>query len=367
MESKENKIRLNIINTQFHYILYHKGCPDGIAAAWVFYRAKDFQYNQDPSYTTKYSGIYYSSDNKYEFSIKDENNKYISVDLSSLKNKNILLLDFSIDKKTYQTLIDSGCTVFILDHHDSSLELDLSNENILIDTTRSGCQIAWDIKHQSLERPLLLDYIADRDMWKFKLPHSEFISAALYFKGYNFDMLEHMYRLQLASVIQVLNNEKSSFSTEIDNLISIGETLLKIKHKDLIYSCMSSIWVSFSHSEFQNSEKIKGLIVFNCKRDIRSDVGSILLNNGKDINELKNKEYILHHEQNNHINDNVRLPDFVAICFYIYETNEWMISLRSKNINVNDICKLYGGGGHKNAAGCQLSHDKLKEVFPLLN
>lgn len=38
------------------------------------------------------------------------------------------------------------------------------------------------------------------------------------------------------------------------------------------------------------------------------------------------------------------------------------ISFRSNNIDVADICMLFGGGGHKLAAGCQIDSNNIEEV-----
>lgn len=60
----------------------------------------------------------------------------------------------------------------------------------------------------------------------------------------------------------------------------------------------------------------------------------------------------------------------VAILLKEIENNEYKIGLRSKgNCDVSKIAKLFGGGGHKNAAGCILydtlnnSKQKLVELF----
>jgi nanoRNase/pAp phosphatase (c-di-AMP/oligoRNAs hydrolase) len=36
---------------------------------------------------------------------------------------------------------------------------------------------------------------------------------------------------------------------------------------------------------------------------------------------------------------------------FSFDGDEWIISLYSRNIDVSEIAKKYGGGGHKGAAG----------------
>ncbi|MGO9481775.1 MAG: DHH family phosphoesterase [Candidatus Kryptoniota bacterium] len=51
--------------------------------------------------------------------------------------------------------------------------------------------------------------------------------------------------------------------------------------------------------------------------------------------------------------------------FFMELSNGIKISFRSKgDIRVNELAKLYGGGGHKNAAGARLPDVKLDEIIP---
>ena len=45
--------------------------------------------------------------------------------------------------------------------------------------------------------------------------------------------------------------------------------------------------------------------------------------------------------------------DFAILWRYDHVYEKYNISMRSTNkVDVSEICKLFGGGGHKNAAGC---------------
>jgi len=53
----------------------------------------------------------------------------------------------------------------------------------------------------------------------------------------------------------------------------------------------------------------------------------------------------------------------IEVIIYLREEKEgvYKISLRSETVDVNKIAVLYGGGGHKQAAGCHL-YGKLEEA-----
>ncbi len=58
----------------------------------------------------------------------------------------------------------------------------------------------------------------------------------------------------------------------------------------------------------------------------------------------------------------------VAVMLKEFEENEIKISMRSKKyVDVSNICALFGGGGHKRAAGCMISSNIEKAKEEILN
>lgn len=58
----------------------------------------------------------------------------------------------------------------------------------------------------------------------------------------------------------------------------------------------------------------------------------------------------------------------VAVFLYSKGRNEIKVSMRSeKNINVSEICTLFGGGGHKKAAGCTLFTNMNEALNIIIN
>ncbi len=53
----------------------------------------------------------------------------------------------------------------------------------------------------------------------------------------------------------------------------------------------------------------------------------------------------------------------VGLLFYVKRTGEIKVGFRSKkNVNVNTLAQTFGGGGHKNAAGCIFKNISLEQV-----
>ena len=65
------------------------------------------------------------------------------------------------------------------------------------------------------------------------------------------------------------------------------------------------------------------------------------------------------------INEPLTVKEIVAVVFFKQiEGNEYRVSMRSKgDVDVGAVAKEYGGGGHKNAAGCTVGGpiDELQE------
>ena len=95
----------------------------------------------------------------------------------------IYILDFSYPLETMLELHRRHESVILLDHHETARE-DLEGRvpDCHFDLERSGATIAWEYWGSGFstnEGELLARYIEDRDLWRWKLPDSREVSAAL--------------------------------------------------------------------------------------------------------------------------------------------------------------------------------------------
>ncbi|MDR2939470.1 MAG: bifunctional oligoribonuclease/PAP phosphatase NrnA [Clostridiales bacterium] len=132
----------------------------------------------------------------------------------------------------------------------------------------------------------------------------------------------------------------------VANLMSLG-----IDHSELY----SSIMTRYSYNEIMSVAKgVQNLI-------IDGDVAFSFFTIGemKELNvDVTDLDYIITYMMN---------IDNICTGVFIYETEEniFKVSLRSKVINVSELAKSFGGGGHVNAAGCTLSGSK-NEVYAII-
>ena len=135
-------------------VLYHRDCADGFGAAWAAYqrlgnagvRYHSCAYGEPPPEMEPGSTVY--------------------------------ILDFSFSRSIMLKLMDRH-EIFLIDHHETAEEEigDLPGCNF--DRSHSGAVLAWLWFHEESKMPEILLYVEDRDLWKWELPDSRNVSAAL--------------------------------------------------------------------------------------------------------------------------------------------------------------------------------------------
>mgnify|MGYP001596727652 CR=1 FL=1 len=136
-------------------LIYHGGCPDGVASAVVAMDAlgRDL---------TTIAG-------HYARPLTEEN-----VDL---EGKTVVLCDFSYPLEEMQKIVSKAYRVIFIDHHKTPLEslaALLSEQNVFAfsSTHYSGASLTWQFFNPEKDMPVFIKYIEDGDLYKFSLPES---------------------------------------------------------------------------------------------------------------------------------------------------------------------------------------------------
>ena len=288
--------------------IYHGKCADGFTSAWALWRAiPDAEFH---------AGIYGESP-------------------PDVTDREVILVDFSYKRPVLEAMASKAISILILDHHKTAQE-DLApfiNQNLrtvrdhrpihrgsiqaLFDMERSGAGITWDFFHPDEDRPPLVNYVEDRDLWRFKLPNSRAVNAYIFSFDYSFDTWDQLGQdLNFADTMVVA--EKS------------GEAIERKHHKDvaeLVEVCKRRM-------------KIGGVEVWGASipYTLTSDAGNLMAEG-----------------------------EPFAACYWDTPKGR-VFSLRSKpeGADVSAIAASYGGGGHKNASGFTVPLDKCSQ-FELTN
>ena len=226
-----------------------------------------------------------------------------------IKDKEVYIIDLNFTKPILKQIKEKNKKVIVIDHHKSAVEYTGKIvDEYQYDGESSACTIAWKYFFPKKPVPRLLKYVEDIDIWKFQLPHSEEIS-------------------EVGRVIGYKSFEKwSRFAKDLENeekrkeKIKIGKILLEYKNK-----------ITESIAEFAYEVEFEGMkiLAVNNSRVFRSQIGHLLAK---------------------------RKPPMGII--WQEEKDGISISLRSDgSIDVSEIAKKYGGGGHAGAAGFLLKPD----------
>ena len=197
------------------------------------------------------------------------------------------------------------------ERHQGNVSLDQSqgapfaNVYAYFDMNRSGAGIAWDFFHGADTRPKLVQFAEDRDLWRFAIPFSREVNAYIFAHEYDFYTWD-----ALASAID----------DDTDGIVRMGSAIEKKHHKD----------VRELSETLKRRMTIGGHEVWaaSLPYTLTSDAGHLM---------AKGEPF--------------------AACYW--DTPEGRVfSLRStdEGLDVSEIAKQYGGGGHRNAAGFCLPH-----------
>jgi len=241
------------------------------------------------------------------------------------KGRNVVIVDFSYKRDDMLKLIGDAESVVILDHHktaEADLEgiFEFSNVEGKFDMKRSGAMLAWLHYFPDEEPPLLIKTVQDRDLYQFKYEGTHAFTAlfkTFYYEFITWDFLAHH-----------LEHPKTAFA-----LFEQGEAVERFEQKQI--NQLSGI--------NKRDLLIGGHIVPACNvpHSMASDVGNIL---------AKGQAF--------------------AACYSDTEKGR-TFQLRSdkdneESVDVSKIAEAYGGGGHKNAAGFTVPHNRVGQ-FELVN
>ena len=230
--------------------------------------------------------------------------------------RDVIMVDFSYKRPVLLEIAKQAKTVLILDHHKSA-EADLVDlpENVTIhfDMDRSGAMMAWEYFHPDTNPSFLIRHVQDRDLWRFSMEQTRAFQANLFSMEYTFENWDMV-------------DDLCADDYKYWSFIGAGEAIERKHFKDI----KELIKVAATRSTIAGFD----VPTLNAPYFFSSDAGHI----------MAEKEPF-------------------AACYW--DTAEGRtFSLRSEEggQDVSEIAVLFGGGGHKHAAGFQLAADELHKL-----
>lgn len=180
---------------------------------------------------------------------------------------------------------------------------------------RSGAGITWDWFFDAKTRPLLVNAVEDRDLWRFALPNTRLIQNVIFSYEYTFENWDFLNTMAEGDFLKEGQAIDRKHFKDIAELCEVG--VMKITLGDYIVPCV------------------------NLPYTLASDACSMLCN---------------------------EVDAGFAAAYYINANGRAVFSLRSvkgtsNEIDVSVIAEMFGGGGHANASGFNISKEKLNTLL----
>lgn len=276
-------------------VIYHDNCIDGFTAAWAAWR-------RFPD--ARFIPASYGQEPPYE----------------RCGEEHVFIVDFSYPAEMLLNLSQVARSVVVIDHHKSAQEqltslpqldakaayTDIERRGLFVqfDMARSGAGMAWDFFHPGVDRPGLVNYVEDRDLWKFELEGTREV---------------HEYATSFQRTFQ----QWDALAHDVDwngDLVTLAGSALLRKFNRQVEEIIES-WAKKPHTTHLDGHEVPCI----------------------------NESYCFASELGNRLS--VGHPFAVVFRVSAEGTHYSLRSQKNGGADVAAIAQKYGGGGHKNAAG----------------
>lgn len=289
-----------------YHVIYHGNCMDGFAAAWVV--RKWYADEMVPRTADPVSGITYEPAQYQQEFNEAFYERYV--------DKQLIIVDFSFPPEVMLKLLDYCDNITWIDHHKSAVEAVLAVPDLVThplftkyhSMDHSGAMLTWMWFFGDSNYPQLLRYVEDRDLWRFSLPGCKAIVAAVFSYAYHFETYDMLMGMS---------------SEDMLSLEAQGNAINRKHFKDIHENLNTSVrWMRIGGVDMP---------VINCPKEWGSDAAHIL----------------------------AETSSSGMAAYYWDSPDSRNFGLRSiGDSDVSVVAKVYGGGGHKNAAGFKVDPER---------
>lgn len=99
--------------------------------------------------------------------------------IPDVTRREVFILDFSYSRDVLLGAYKQAASLVVLDHHATAREALSGLGFCKFESDKSGARMAWEYWFGLKPSPWLVDYVEDRDLWRHALPNSMEINAAI--------------------------------------------------------------------------------------------------------------------------------------------------------------------------------------------
>lgn len=284
-------------------ILYHGDCPDGFGAAYAAWRVLGDEADYIPCTHGNTEGL-----------------------LEAVTGKVVYVLDFSFPAEVLEQMRPLVEKLTILDHHKSAKD-GLAcfhcgpKFSFNFDLEKSGAVLAWEYFNLEDEVPEFIQWIQDRDLWQWKIPHSREYLAVL-------DCLPFEFKAWQEFHDETSWDETYESSVSQENLQAQGTQLIQKLTQQANNELKSAFELTLGgHTVWA---------VNSTNKEVVSDVGNAL----------------------------AKKSGTFSVVFRQSAADEMRISLRAApGFNALPVAQLMGGGGHPAACAFKCTPETWLEIL----
>lgn len=221
--------------------------------------------------------------------------------------KDVVIADFSYKRAEMSKIIQTANSVVVLDHHKTAeaelegmcVECEGYDVTIVFDMNKSGGRLMWEWLYPAVphrQTPWLVQYTEDRDLWRWCLPKSKEVNAFL---------ASHIKDFKVWDEIE--------YNCGVEQAAVEGTAILRYQ---------------------------QGVIDHHVKNAVMGSINGYnvpIINATTLISEIGNELAKGH--------------PFAAMYFVKGDEKIWSLRSAPDGVDVSEIAKQLGGGGHKHAAG----------------
>lgn len=288
-------------------VFYHEFCLDGFTSAYIA--------NKKFKNKAEYIPLSYSSND--DNILKEKNIK-----IKDLKDKEIYFLDFCLDKNNIEKILKVAKKLIILDHHIGAKDIVSNIDGSVFGNTEkgeSGAVVASKYFFPNEKISNLIKYVSIGDTYYFSKNENQRKieeNTLSYIHSFDFDF-------KVFSKLEKDLENKIKFK----QIKEIGEILNRNFNKLIDQQLKNAKLINFEGYEIY---AINNSSIFTSRL-------------GNKLAELSKDKFAIS---------------------YLFQNNLLKISLRGKGkINLSELAKKFGGGGHFNAASFILSDKKFVQDF----
>lgn len=292
-------------------VLYHGDCPDGFVAAWAAWR--HYRRRGQPA----------------EF-LPAVHGDRPPVELA--RGRVVEILDFCYkmeDAEEFAALVRAALSTIVVDHHKTAPEVLAAVARLAAepdpparlawryDVDQSGAALAWDFYRPAGTEPRLVRYVQDSDLWRWELPISREVSAYLSTLPWDFEAWDRAAAVLDAHPVG-----------DLHPFYEPGAAVRRFQER-----------VVAEHVDRAFAADLAGHRVMACNCTARAVVSEVA--------------------------GRLAAGRAFGVSFFVRHDGTAAFSLRSREgaVDVAELAKAFGGGGHARAAGFQVPAARLWETL----